>query len=78
MSKETTYQFIKRIENTMDFTILLKKGLIPMSLLSNKVYYEHYQQQRQRFKKMQSISNTSVEYNVSDMTIRRAIKFMEE
>ncbi len=78
MTKETTYEFILRIENNLDFTILLKKGLIPISILSKKVYYEYYKQERKTHKKMQSITNTSDEFGVADMTVRRAIKMMEE
>lgn len=78
MTKETTYQFIKRIENTMDFMILLKKGLIPLSILTKKVYYEFYNKERLTQSRMQSIRKTTDEYNVSEMTIYRAIKFMEE
>lgn len=78
MTKETTYQFIKRIENTMDFTILLKKGLIPISLLSKKVYFEYYKKERLSNKIMQSITNTADEFRVAEMTVRRAIKTMEE
>ena len=76
---ETTYQVIKRIENNMDFTTLLQKGLIPLTVLDKKVYYEYYMKQMKiTSEKWQSISNTSEEFCVSEMTIRRAIKFMEQ
>lgn len=78
MTKETTYEFILRIENNMDFAIMLKKGLLPISVLSKKVYYEYYKQERKAHPKMQSITNTSEEFGVADMTVRRAIKMMEE
>ena len=61
----------------MDFTILLKKGLIPISVLSKKVYYEFYNKERLSNSKMQSITNTSEEFKVSERTIYSAIRFME-
>lgn len=75
---ESTYEVIKRIENNMDFTILLKKGIIPLSVLSKKCYYERYLQERLQTSKMQSITNTSEEFRISQKTVYNAIKFMRE
>ncbi len=76
---ETTYQFIKRIENNQDFLTMLKKGFIPLSLLDKKVYYEYWKDDFKKTKsKTQSILNTSEEYDKAEITIRRAINIMEE
>lgn len=75
----TTYELIKQIENDMSFTVLLKKGVIPLTVMDKKVYYEYYIQDLQTTgNTWQSVINTSEEYNVSQMTVRRAIKFMEK
>ena len=78
MTKETTYEFIKRIENTIDFITLMQKGWIPLSILTKKVYYEFYKRERLTQSPVQSVRKTTDEYNVSEITIYRAIKFMEE
>ena len=73
---ESTYDVIKRIEDNLDFTIFLKKGLIPISILTKKVVYEFYMSERKTNSKMQSISNTSEEYKISEKTVYNAINFM--
>ena len=74
----TTYELIKKIEDDTSFLVLLQKGIIPLSILDKKCYYEHYLNERKTVSNAQSISNTSEDYNVSEMTIRRAIKVMEK
>ena len=74
---DTTYNLIKKIENDSLFIILLKKGLIPLSILDRKCYYERYILERNTNGKLQSITNTADEYNVSERTIYNAIKLME-
>ena len=74
---DTTYNLIKKIENDSLFIILLKKGLIPLSILDRKCYYERYLLERNTNGKLQSITNTADEYNVSERTIYNAIKLME-
>ena len=74
---DTTYNLIKKIENDSLFIILLKKGLIPLSILDRKCYYERYILERTTNSKLQSITNTADEYNVSERTIYNAIKLME-
>jgi len=74
---ENTYQFIKRIENTLDFTTMLQKGIIPLTILDKKVYYEFYINDLKKSKqKTQSVFNTAKEYNVSERTIQRALTYM--
>lgn len=72
-----TYEYIKRVENDSDFLFLLRKGIISLSVMDKKVYYERYLLELRRNKKSQSITNTAIEFNVSDKTIRRSIDFME-
>ncbi len=74
---ETTYDYIKRIENSSDFLFLLQKGIIPLSILDKKVFYERYILELRTNKKSQAITNTSIEFNKSEKTVTRAIKFME-
>ena len=73
----STYELITKIENDSTFLNLLRKGLIPLSVLDRKCYYERYTLELKTNTKMQSISNAAEEYNVSERTIYNAIKFME-
>jgi hypothetical protein len=61
----------------MDFALMLKMGLIPLSILDKKVYYERYLHELTTVNKSQAITNTSEEYNVHENTIRNAVNFME-
>lgn len=73
------YEIIKDLENDPIFFMLLKKGMIALSVTTKKVYYEHYANDLISTRnKWQSIINTSLEYNVSESSVRRAIKYMEE
>ena len=75
---ETTYQILKRIENTASFLTLLKRGLVPVTIFEKKVYYEYYLRDFEMTGSSgQSVFNTSEEYDKSERTIWRAIKFME-
>ena len=75
---ENNYNLIKRIENSQEFLLLIKKGLLPLSILDKKVYYEYFIDD---FKKTnsssQSVTNTSEEFDKSERTIFRAIQFMK-
>jgi len=74
----TRFEIIKELENDPKFYLLLKKGFISLTVLDKKCYYERFLLELKNCNKGQAISNTAEEYNTSDMTIRRAIKFMEE
>ena len=76
MEKLTVYDILNVFENDLNFLNLLRKGVIPLSVLDKKVYYEYYLNQRITTNKAQSITNTSEEYKVSERTIIRAIDFM--
>lgn len=72
------HDYLLQIENDMSFLILLKKGIIPISILDKKVYYERYLYEFKTNKKTQAITNVAEEYSISEMTVRRAIKLMTE
>ena len=77
MGKMTIYEILNVFENDLNFLNLLRKGVIPLSVLDKKVYYEYYINERKTTNKSQSITNTSEEYKVSERTIIRAINFMD-
>jgi len=70
------HEVIKQIENDSRFIKLLQLGVIPLSVLDKKVYYERYLQERRKEGRMQSVANVSEEYNIHVNTVRNAIKFM--
>lgn len=73
----TTYNLITEIETNPLFFKLLQKGLIPLSILDRKCYYEKYLEEIKVNNKVQAISNTSEDFNVHENTVRNAIKMME-
>ena len=73
------YSLLLKIENDLGFLQLVQKGIIPLTVLDKKVYYENFLNDYKKTGKFAlSISNCAEEYRVSEMTIRRAIKFMEK
>ncbi len=72
----TAYSAIKKLENDINFLILLRRGVIPLSILDKKVYYEFYINELKTVNKTQAIANTAEEYKVSERTIIRAVDFM--
>ena len=78
MEKVNRYELIKDLENDPRFFILIKKGIISLSLIARKCYYERYLQELDCNDKPQAISNAAEEYNVSERSVYSAIKYMEE
>lgn len=75
---ENTYDLIKRIEDSKEFLALISKGLLPITILDRKVYYEYYLNDLKRTESPnQSVLNTSEEFDKSERTIFRAIQFMK-
>ena len=72
------YDTIKEIEKDPRFLRLINNGIIPLSVLSKKCYYEKYIEQRKDSKKGLAIFKTAEEYGVCEMTILRAVKLMEK
>lgn len=71
------YKLLQEVENDNQFLWMLKKGLISLSVLDKKCYYEKYLQYLPKCGKRQAIYNASEDFNVSERTIMRAISFME-
>ena len=74
----TRYELIKDLENDPRFFTLIKKGIISLSLLSIKCYYERYLSELQTNIVTQAVANAAEEFKVSERTVYRAIKYMEE
>jgi len=72
-----TYDYLLKIENDPNFLTFLQKGIISLSILNKKVYYEKYKFYLKNNTNHQAIANASEDFGVSEMTIRRAIYFME-
>jgi len=75
---------IQKNEDSVLFLTLLRKGVIPISLMDRKVYYLFYISQCEILKKktdkykMEAIQNTMEEFNIkSEKTIYNAISLME-
>ena len=73
----TRYELIKELDNDPRFFGLLQKGMLSLSILDRKCYYEKYLSELKTNKKVQAVSNAAEEYRVSERTIYNAIKFME-
>lgn len=75
----TTYKLIKERENDSVFLDMLRKGIISLGVLDKKVYYERYLVELEATgNNWQAVINTADEFNVSEATVRRAVKFMEK
>lgn len=74
---------LKENENSTLFLTLLRAGVIPLSVLDRKCYYEYYLQQCAELKKltksykMLAVQNTCDEFSISEKTVYNAIKLME-
>lgn len=73
-----TYEIIKQRENDSIFLDMLRKGIISLGIMNKKVYYERYLAELEETQNnWQAIINTAEEFEVSEATVRRAVKFME-
>jgi len=70
-------EFLNNNETNPIFLTLLKKGVIPISILDRKVYYLFYMEQLEKHSKMQSVENTCHEFGISIGTVYNAIKLMK-
>ena len=73
----TTHELIIEIENNPLFFKLLQKGLISLTVLDRKCYYEKYIEELKTNDKVQAIANASEDFKVTERTINNAIKLME-
>ena len=69
------YEVISKLNG--NFKILIALGIIPIQISDWKKIYEHYLIERKTLKKMQSYTNTSERFSVSEMTVRRIVDWME-
>lgn len=75
---------LKENETNQLFLTLLRRGLISISILDKKVYYEYYLDQCKLLKdervknyKMQALQNTCEEFKISQKTVYNSINEME-
>lgn len=59
-----------------DLIKLIKAGFISPNLLTYKIYYEKFLEEREHHKKEQAYQNVAEEFRVSAVTVKRAVKFM--
>jgi len=78
MEKVNRYELIKDLENDPKFFNLIKKGIISLSLLARKCYYEKYLQELETNGKRMAVSKAADEYNISERSVYYAIEYMEE
>jgi len=71
------FDLLTTIENDKTYWLLIKKGVIPISILDRKIYYEYYTDKIRTNKKRKAIELTAIEFDVTLMTVYNAIKFME-
>lgn len=73
----TVYEILLSEMKTPNFLHLIKSGIIPITIMDYKMYYEMYLSEKQKgIGKMQSISNVASEFNCSERTVRNAIEVM--
>ena len=71
------YDTIKDYSKKKDILLLLKGGLISLSVLDKLTYYEYFLTKLQDNKKTLSLQLTADNFNISDRTVRRSILYME-
>lgn len=73
----TNYEFISSLVEKNILYAAVRRGIIHVSAMDYKIYYEKYKIEKEKTKdKKQAITNTAEDYNVSEWTIKRAIRFM--
>ena len=76
-------EILKENEDNQLFLSLMRVGVIPLSIMDRKVYYEYYMAQCEDLKKltksykMLAVQNTMDEYHISQTTVYNSIKLME-
>lgn len=74
---ESRYNAIKRLR--VEIHYLMKLGIIPVHFRNWEVIYEQYLKNKKKYdKKTEAIGVTSIELKVSERTVERIIKFMNE
>lgn len=72
------YELIQKLEDLPYFNELLKRGLVPINWMDYKLIFEFYESElkKEKFRK-QALTNTAVEFNVSERTVYLIIKKMK-
>lgn len=79
MVKDSTYKLLLRLEKLPYFNDLLLSGIVPVNVLDYKVIYEYYLVEcENEEKKTQALTNTAIEFGVSDRTVYDIIRKMRE
>lgn len=73
----TTYDILNSMEKSGVLTLLVQKGIVPITFLDYKVIYSKYLQHRRTKKKMESYEGTAIDCSVSEKTVRLVVKAME-
>lgn len=71
----TTYEKILNLGD--EFLKLINIGLVPVTVLDWKVYYEAYKLELQRASKTEAACTVAVHYDISRRQMFRIISFME-
>ena len=71
------YEYILTLDETI-FENLISKGLLRSNLKRDLDIYKYYSEQRIFFNRMQSITNTADNFNVSEDTVYRTIRKMRK
>lgn len=73
------YELFQKLEELPYFNELLKRGIVPINWVDYKLIYEFYKKElkNEKFRK-QALTNTAVEFNVSERTVYLIIKKMKD
>lgn len=77
MVKMTAYKLIQQLEDEGKLNSLLSRGIVPINWVDYKLIYEYYQGQAEKEqKRMQAITNTAEEFNISERSVYVIIQKM--
>ena len=76
MKKKTVYALLKELEENKYLSILLRNGIVPISILNKKTVYETFILNTDSFKKTESVKITSSIHEVSEDFVWRSIRKM--
>ena len=64
--------------STKNLNVLIKLGILPLTVLDYKCIYEYYKQERRTNNKKESEFNTAENFHISERTVRRVAVWMQE
>ncbi len=65
------------IKQTTNFKTLIALGVVPINIFDWVIIYEYYLSEREKYKKMQSYSNTAENYKISERQVMNVVCWME-